>query len=367
MAAARTEETAMAEIADQTDAPPAPGPRCAVVVGTNYTGNRSKLPELLACENDATDVAAALHESGYEVTALLGSVATGQVIRAALAQAATTAGPGGLLLFYFAGHAAHTPDADRTIPFLIPHDFKAARFAATALPLPELAQTGLGEVGFGLLLLDTSFSGYAPTYDAGATHAGRMVLGACDVHEFAREILIHDQRRGPFTYAVTDHWRNYPGAVDVNSLYSSVAQALEIMEMPAPVLSGVQKGRTLLRPARPGAPAPATPATPPAAPDLVIAEATVKGLVKRDLVTLLTDVFPTPAELGKLTDYYLGQPLSAIPTEANDTGSLVFGIVNWCLIQGGNTLGTFLTGALHERPKRADLRALVTRLATPPP
>jgi hypothetical protein len=84
--------------------------------------------------------------------------------------------------------------------------------------------------------------------------------------------------------------------------------------------------------------------------------------VKRDLVDLLTQAFPSRSDLSQLTDFYLNTSLNAIPSEANDIRSLAQGVVNWTQVQGGDTLARLLDGAIKERPARNDLKAMRDRL-----
>ncbi len=84
--------------------------------------------------------------------------------------------------------------------------------------------------------------------------------------------------------------------------------------------------------------------------------------VKRDLVDLLTQAFPSRSDLAQLTDFYLNISLNLIPTEANDTRSLAQGIVNWTQVQGGDALARLIDGAIKERPARNDLKAMRDRL-----
>jgi hypothetical protein len=85
--------------------------------------------------------------------------------------------------------------------------------------------------------------------------------------------------------------------------------------------------------------------------------------VKRDLVDLLTQAFPSRSDLAQLTDFYLNISLNAIPSDANDIRSLAQAVVNWTQAQGGDALARLLDGAIKERPARNDLKAMKDRLA----
>lgn len=84
--------------------------------------------------------------------------------------------------------------------------------------------------------------------------------------------------------------------------------------------------------------------------------------LKRDLVDLLTQAFPSRSDLAQLTDFYLNVSLNAIPTDANDIRALAQGVVNWTQAQGGDALTRLIDGAIKERPARNDLKAMRARL-----
>lgn len=87
------------------------------------------------------------------------------------------------------------------------------------------------------------------------------------------------------------------------------------------------------------------------------------GLLRRDLVSLLSAAFPNRSDIEMLTSYYLNTSLGMIPTSGNDNRSLFDGIVSWCLAQGGDTLARLIDGAISERASRNDLKAMRQRLA----
>jgi hypothetical protein len=66
---------------------------------------------LLACENDARDMAALARSRGFEPTLLLTPDGTADRVTAALDAAAARLGPGDILLFTYSGHGGRLPDA----------------------------------------------------------------------------------------------------------------------------------------------------------------------------------------------------------------------------------------------------------------
>ncbi len=86
--------------------------------------------------------------------------------------------------------------------------------------------------------------------------------------------------------------------------------------------------------------------------------------LKRAVVDLLIQAFPSPSDLGQLTDFYLNTPLNTIALGATDLRSLVLAIVNWTLNRGGDNLARLMDGAIKERPARNDLTAMRARLVT---
>jgi metacaspase-1 len=65
--------------------------------------------KLIACENDAQDLAAILKSRGFEVDTLLTRDATRKNVMARITQAATTLKAGDLFLLYYSGHGGHLP------------------------------------------------------------------------------------------------------------------------------------------------------------------------------------------------------------------------------------------------------------------
>ncbi|MEU9999918.1 caspase family protein [Streptomyces sp. NPDC050848] len=65
---------------------------------------------LLACENDARDMAALARAAGFSDTVLLTPDGTVDQVTAALREAAGRLGPGDILLFTYSGHGGQVPD-----------------------------------------------------------------------------------------------------------------------------------------------------------------------------------------------------------------------------------------------------------------
>lgn len=344
-----------------------PSKRFAVIIGSNYVGSKLQIYQLQGCENDAIAVSDILSASGYTSTLLLGAEATHHNITNAINRASTGAGIEGLLIIYFAGASTRDLKKDLASGF-IPQDIDVDTLS-NAIPLGNLIRSLLDTVKRVVVIVDTCNFGHINVPGEFLIGETCVVLAATELGQRANEYMLGGKIRGVFTYWLVDHWKNYPGAVDINSLFSSVTQALEKSEMSTPVLSGVQTGRIILRPAlslaevqeKQPPPPPATATTKP----LVIADAKVTGEVKRSLVTVMAAAFPTRAYLDELCDFNLGKTLDTIPTEGNDIPDLIRSVVNWCLIQGGNTLGALLAGALKARPKRDDLRHVVESLVDP--
>ena len=76
------------------------------------------------------------------------------------------------------------------------------------------------------------------------------------------------------------------------------------------------------------------------------------------LRTVLADAFKTRADIANLTEFSLGKTIDQIPTDGNDTMSLIGGVLRWCVSQGGNTLQLLLEGALAHRPYHHDLHKI---------
>ena len=258
-----------------------------IVIGSNYVGSKI-VHTLRGCENDANLVADALKASGYEVSLLAGADVTHRKIISAFKRANRAAGTNGLVLVYFTGLAYM--DAKERCPRLVPHDAEIQSLDATAISSEDITQLYLKDVGNTIILLDCCHSGYLPvddTFQAGRTC---VVMAASTLSETSREVEINGKVHGPFTYWLVDHWQNYPAAVDINSLYTSVTQALETSEMSTPVLSGVQTGRLVLRPAltkeelavKEAETLPTKPTT--VVGPIVIVDDKVIGIVRRDLV-----------------------------------------------------------------------------------
>ncbi len=88
----------------------------------------------------------------------------------------------------------------------------------------------------------------------------------------------------------------------------------------------------------------------------------IDGDTKRELVRLLVDTFPTPADLNSLTQFSLDTRLSDITNASTGTPDLALAVVNWCEAQGGDTLPRLVRIACDERPQHADLHTLAARL-----
>ncbi|MCX5230032.1 caspase family protein [Streptomyces sp. NPDC006553] len=67
---------------------------------------------LVACENDAHDMARLARAAGFESTVLLTPEGTVANVTAVLGDAAARLGPGDILLFSYSGHGGQVPDAD---------------------------------------------------------------------------------------------------------------------------------------------------------------------------------------------------------------------------------------------------------------
>ncbi|MFV6029017.1 caspase family protein [Streptomyces sp. NPDC056264] len=67
---------------------------------------------LVACENDARDMARLARTAGFESTVLLTPEGTAANVTAALGEAAARLGPGDILLFSYSGHGGQVPDDD---------------------------------------------------------------------------------------------------------------------------------------------------------------------------------------------------------------------------------------------------------------
>ncbi|MFE5941612.1 caspase domain-containing protein [Streptomyces sp. NPDC056480] len=67
---------------------------------------------LVACENDAHDMARLARGAGFESTVLLTHEGTAANVTAVLGDAAARLGPGDILLFSYSGHGGQVPDAD---------------------------------------------------------------------------------------------------------------------------------------------------------------------------------------------------------------------------------------------------------------
>jgi hypothetical protein len=98
----------------------------------------------------------------------------------------------------------------------------------------------------------------------------------------------------------------------------------------------------------------------------MLPDGSLPGDFKRELVGLLVDAFPAPANLDALTQFYLDRRLPSL-TAGGDQPTLVLAVVNWCETARGDTLARLLRGAVEQQPHRADLRALAARLGVPPP
>jgi hypothetical protein len=308
--------------------------------------------------NDANAVADTLHNTGYLVTHLIGGRVTRGYILSYFDNQLKHIDPEDLLIIYFSGRSVIDPN-DKGNSFLITDDVDISRVSTTSVSLKDLILNYLLKIKNVVIILDSVHSGYTPADNDERTC---VVLAAAGSGKSPQEIILNDSRHGQFTYWLLEHWRNHPGAVDINSLYSSVAQAAETADMPMPVLSGVQSGRIVLRPALSPAEVQKKQSPPPASAStksLVIDDTKVVRAMKQSLVEVLVLAFPDRTYLDKLADFYLGMPLAGIPIPANDIESLVLGVVNWCLIMGGDTLSALLAGALKERPKRNDLRQMV--------
>jgi hypothetical protein len=123
---------------------------------------------------------------------------------------------------------------------------------------------------------------------------------------------------------------------------------------------------TVTRPAEnPTTPANNTPTNTPATPTTPTAntgERGMDGILRRDLVNLLVQAFPSRADIAMLANFYLNTVLETIPTAGSDIRSLFDGIITWCLSQGGDALARLMDGAIGERPARQDLKEMRTRL-----
>ncbi|MFB8078980.1 caspase domain-containing protein [Streptomyces sp. NPDC056013] len=67
---------------------------------------------LVACENDARDMARLARTAGFESTVLLTPEGTAANVTAVLGEAAARLGPGDILLFSYSGHGGQVPDDD---------------------------------------------------------------------------------------------------------------------------------------------------------------------------------------------------------------------------------------------------------------
>ncbi|MFD7571419.1 caspase family protein [Streptomyces sp. NPDC059810] len=65
---------------------------------------------LVACENDARDMARLARTAGFESTVLLTPEGTAANVTAVLGEAAARLGPGDILLFSYSGHGGQVPD-----------------------------------------------------------------------------------------------------------------------------------------------------------------------------------------------------------------------------------------------------------------
>jgi metacaspase-1 len=102
--------------------------KLALCIGINdYPGTDS---DLSGCVNDANDWGAALKARGFAVTKMLDSAATGQAMRAAIAQVIGKAASGDLVVLQYSGHGSYVPDDDGDEPdgtdeCLCPYDIQS--------------------------------------------------------------------------------------------------------------------------------------------------------------------------------------------------------------------------------------------------
>src|SRR5690242_11967592 len=155
----------------------------AVVVGINYDKfprsinakqQRTRLQALHYAEADATEMAEALRQAGYNVREVIGPAATRAAILDAITTQRTAAGRDGLLLFHFSGHG----DAEDDTAYLLPVDADPARLNINGISYHELLETALSpkKIERAVALIDCCHSGHAAGMRGGAIPADPAFL-----------------------------------------------------------------------------------------------------------------------------------------------------------------------------------------------
>lgn len=181
------------------------GGHALIIAVANYPKVRP-LPE--AVLNDAHDLHGLLTDPatcGYppaNVTQLLDDKATGDGIRAALADLAARAGPDETAVVLFSGHGAHDSAGGDTQQYILPYDCDPANLSATAIPGDEMTALLRNVQAARLLVLFNSCHsggagdpmGLLPQLKAGlsedyyqalAQGKGRVVIASCRPDEFS--------------------------------------------------------------------------------------------------------------------------------------------------------------------------------------
>ena len=138
----------------------------ALVIGVANCPRVNPLPETVL--NDARDLRTLLTDPatcGYSldhVVQLLDGEATGEGIRAALADLAACTSPDDTVVVFFSGHGAHDPTGGDSHEYILPYDCDPADLAGTAISGDEMTEM-LREIQAGrlLVLFDSCHSGGA--------------------------------------------------------------------------------------------------------------------------------------------------------------------------------------------------------------
>ncbi len=210
--------------ADRAKLPPLPSgvfeSGHALIIGVANYPHVRPLPEIVL--DDARDVCALLTDPvtcGYpagQVRQLLDGEATGDGIRAALADLAARAGPDDTAVIFFSGHGAHdSPNSklktqnsklktqnSKLKQYILPYDCHPDDLPGTAIPGEEMTQLLLAiQAGRLLVVFDSCHSGGAGDpkgdtpgfktglsedyYQALAQGVGRVVMAACRPNEYS--------------------------------------------------------------------------------------------------------------------------------------------------------------------------------------
>lgn len=109
-------------------------PRLALVIGNTRYDN---VPSLGNPGNDATAISALLRTKGFKVATLLD--ANEQKMRGAIAEFKTLLSPGGVGLFYYAGHAGHIDGKDYALPIDAESLSSASDFVRVGIDITDVS------------------------------------------------------------------------------------------------------------------------------------------------------------------------------------------------------------------------------------